>query len=94
MRGHPRHPQVVEDVHLAEESLMSGEMREQLVLVVEAPASGVEGGLVERCEGDAIDAFIEGEIDHAGKRLAADATRIRRHCAARHRGRDRDCEGR
>ena len=67
MRGHARHPQIVEHVHLAEESLMPGEMREQLVLVVEAPAAGVEGGLVERCERDAVDPFLEGEIDHVAK---------------------------
>jgi len=66
MRRDPRHPQVVEHVHLAEVTLVPSEVCEQLVLIVEAPAAGVKGGLVERRKRDAGDPAVESEIDHAG----------------------------
>src|SRR5439155_25740978 len=57
-------------------------MREQLMLVVEAPASRVERGFVERSKRDSVDPSVEGEIDHVGERLAADASGFRRYGCA------------
>ncbi len=42
VRGHARHPEIVENVHLAEEAAVARQVREHLVLVVEAPPAGVQ----------------------------------------------------
>ena len=76
VRSHARHPQVVEDVHLAEKSLMAREMREQLMLVVEAPTAGVQRGLVQRRKYDAVEPALQRQLDHVRKRFAAHATRL------------------
>ena len=87
VRGHARHPLVVEHVHLAEKPLVLREVREHLVLVVEFPAAGVQRRLVERREHDAVEAPGERQLDHVGERLAGDLPRFRRHRAARDRRR-------
>ena len=84
VRGHARHPQPVEHVHLTEESAMAREMREELVLVVEAPTTGVQGGLVERREGDAFNTPCHREINHVSERFTGDATRGLRDLASPH----------
>ena len=86
--------EVTRDIHRLSSTFISpknpwcrGEMREHLVLVVEAPAAGVQRGLVERRESDAIDPPDERKIDHVRERLAADAARFRRYGSAGHGGR-------
>ena len=64
VRGHARHPLVVEHVHLAEEALVAGEVREHLVLVVELPAAGVQRRLVERREQMPSMRAVERQVDH------------------------------
>ena len=78
VRGHARHPQVVEHVHLAEKALMARQMREHLVLVVEVPAAGVQRGLVERREYDAIEPLRQRQLNHVRKRFAAHPSRLGR----------------
>ena len=85
VRCNARQPEVVEHVHLAEKSRVAREVREELVLVVETPAAGVQRGLVERRERDAVDSPLQREPDHIGERLAGDASRFGRHLAARDR---------
>ena len=86
--------EVTRDIHRSSSTFISpkkpwwpGEMREHLVLVVELPAAGVQRGLVERRESDAVEAPRERQVDHVRERLAGDASGLRRDRAARDRAR-------
>ena len=74
VRRDARHPQAVEHVHLAVESVVPRHLREHLVLVAEAEAARVQRGLVQRCERDRVDPSGKGQLDHRRKRLACEAT--------------------
>ncbi len=63
--------EVTRDIHLPSSTFISpkkpwcrGQVREHLVLVVELPAAGVQRGLVERRETDAVEAPVERQVDH------------------------------
>src|SRR6266851_455924 len=82
VRGHPRHPKAVDDVHLAEGPAVAGEVGEQLMLVGEAPSSGMERGLVQRREDDALQVAREREADEVRQRFPADPPGLGGHFAA------------
>jgi hypothetical protein len=94
MRGHARNPHVVEHVHLAEEAGVIAQLREHLMLVVEAPTAGVQRRLVERRERDRFDAVCARVSDHACERVASELSGFRRNPDRAQTARDRRCPGR